>query len=357
MAADRNLTFALSSIKLSIFTAISLVMTLTLASIMGGFGLGDRVEYSAIFTSASELVKGDEVRVAGVGVGKVTKVEIYERTQAKVTFSVARDVPMTTDSRAGVRFLNLVGDRYLALQQGETDAERLKEGATLPVSQTTPALNLTALFNGFQPLFAALNPEDVNELSMNLVQVLQGEGGTVAGLLKQTAELTNSLADRDQLIGEVIVNLTTLMRTVDDHHQQLGQLITSLKDWTGNLARDRNAIGRSLSSISELSVTLSDLLTEARPLLKRDVAQLRRLFGVLARPENKALLSETLDTLPTMLARQTRIGVYGSWYNYYLCQFTGGIVLPKQLTDVLPQETVDRIARFVIHSKTQRCQP
>ena len=274
-----------------------------------------------------------------------------------MTFSVARDVVMTTDSRAAVRFLNLVGDRYLALSQGDPDAEPLEEGATLPVSHTRPALNLTALFNGFQPLFAALNPEDVNELSMNLVQVLQGEGGTIAGLLEQTAELTNSLANRDQLIGEVIVNLTDLMRTVDDHHKQLGRLITSLEDWTGNLARDRKAIGRSLDSISALSVTLSDLLSESRPLLKRDVAQLRRLFGILARPENKALLDETLDVLPTMLAKQTRIGTYGSWYNYYLCEFTGGIVLPKRLADALPQETRDRIGHFVLHSKTARCQP
>jgi phospholipid/cholesterol/gamma-HCH transport system substrate-binding protein len=352
----RNARTISAGIKLGIFTVVSIVFTTTLAVIMDGIGLGDHTEFKGIFASASELKKGDDVRVAGVSVGEVTDVEIHEANQAMISFTVKSDVPMTTDSRASIRFLNLVGDRYLALEQGDPEAKRMPDGATLPISQTRPALNLTALFNGFQPLFAALNPEDVNQLSMNLIQVLQGEGGTITGLLQQTGELTNSLADRDQLIGEVIVNLTTLMQTVDGNHQQLGELITNLEKWTGNVARDRFTIGKSLENISTLSVTLSDLLTETRPLLKQDVAQLRRLFTVLARPENKAMLNEALETLPTMLARQTRIGVYGSWYNYYLCEFTGGIVLPAELANTLPPDVVKQIAQFTLHSTVDRCQ-
>ena len=102
------------------------------------------------------------------------------------------------------------------------------------------------LFNGFQPLFQALNPEQVNELSLNLVQVLQGEGGTVQGLLQKTASLTNTLADRDELIGSVIDNLGQTLTTVDSRHQQLNDLVVGLKDWMADLARDRNTIGSSL---------------------------------------------------------------------------------------------------------------
>lgn len=345
-----------AGIKLAIFTLVSIVFTTTLSVIMGGIGLGDKTEYHGIFSSASELTKGDDVRVAGVSVGEVTEVEIHGANQAKISFKVRSDVPMTTKSKASIRFLNLVGDRYLAIEQGDATAPRLESGGTLPLGQTRPALNLTALFNGFQPLFAALNPEDINELSMNLIQVLQGEGGTITGLLAQTAELTNDLADRDQLIGDVILNLTTLMKTVDGHHEQLNQLITSLKDWTGKVARDRDVIGDSLSNISALSVTLSDLLTRTRPLLKRDVAELRRLFTLLNRPENREVLDKTLEVLPTMLARQTRIGVYGSWYNYYLCQFTGGIVLTDALASSLPAGVRQQLESFVLHSEVPRCQ-
>ena len=239
----RDVTFTLALIRLGIFVVVALAVTGLLVMIMGGIGLGSQKEYKAIFSSASELKSGDQVRIAGVVVGKVTEVEIHRRDQAMVTFKVDEDVPLTTESRADIRFLNLIGDRYMSLSEGKPDAPRLEDRATMPLDRTSPSLNLTALFNGFQPLFAALNPEDVNKLSLNLVRVLQGEGGTVQELLANTASLTNSLADRDQLIGEVIANLSELMGTVDDHHQELDELITSLRGWFGDLAKDRKAIG------------------------------------------------------------------------------------------------------------------
>ena len=352
----RNTTFALAGIRLGIFVLVSLLVTGLLVVIMGNFGFGPQSEYKAIFSSASELTKGNQVRIAGVVVGKVTDVEIYQRDQAMVTFKIDEDVPLTRDSRANIRFLNLIGDRYMSLSEGKKGAPRLEPGATMPLDRTSPSLNLTALFNGFQPLFAALNPEDVNKLSLNLVRVLQGEGGTVRELLANTASLTNSLADRDQLIGEVISNLTALMTTVDDHSQELNELIISLKGWFGDLAKDRKVIGSSLDNISEVTATVADLLTRSRPLLKEDVAQLRRLFTILSKPANKAYLDMTLEKLPKMLEKQTRIGMFGSWYNYYLCEFRGGVVLPSELMDLLPPEAQDAMSNFTVYSKAARCQ-
>ncbi|MGI9084975.1 MAG: MCE family protein [Aeromicrobium sp.] len=353
----RNTTFVFAGVRLGIFTVIALVVISGLVIIMGGLRFSSQAEYKAVFASASELKPGDDVRIAGVAVGSVTEVEIHRRDQALVTFEVEDGVPLTRESRAKVRFLNLIGDRYMSLAEGKEGAPRLPDGATLPIDRTTPAINLTALFNGFQPLFAALNPEDVNKLSINLVRVLQGEGGTVQELLANTASLTNTLADRDQLIGEVITNLSALMKTVDDHHEELDELITSMRSWFGDLAKDRKVIGSSLANISEVSETIADLLTEGRPLLKKDVAQLRRLFTILAKPENKAYLDRTLDLLPEMLAAQTRIGVFGSWYNYYLCEFQGGVVLPSVLMDALPPDVQAYMSEFTMVSTADRCKP
>jgi phospholipid/cholesterol/gamma-HCH transport system substrate-binding protein len=351
----RNLTFTLAAVRFGIFTVVALAVTGLLVVIMGGIGLRTQHEYKAVFSSASELASGNQVRIAGVVVGKVTDVELYKRSQAMVTFKVDADVPLTRESEANIRFLNLIGDRYMSLSEGTEGAPRLDPGATIPLERTSPSLNLTALFNGFQPLFNALNPEDVNKLSLNLVRVLQGEGGTVQELLANTASLTNSLADRDQLIGEVISNLSTLMATVDDHHQELDELLTSLRGWFGDLAKDRKVIGSSLKNISAVTEEVADLLTQGRPLLKADIAELRRLFTVLARPGNKKYLDETLDILPEMLAKQTRIGVYGSWYNYYLCEFQGGVVLPSILMDALPETVQKYMAEFTVVSKAERC--
>ena len=326
---SRNSTTIAAAVKLGIFTLCSVLVTGLLAAIMGNIGFGAGREYKAVFTTASMLEKGDDVRIAGVSVGEVKKVEHYERDHALVTFRVKADVPLTTASRAEIRFLNLVGDRYLALEEGaDADAEPLRADATIPIDHTSPALDLTVLFNGFQPLFQALNPKQVNDLSLNLVQVLQGEGGTVQGLLAKTASLTNSLADRDQLIGEVIDNLDQTLTTVDRHHRQLTSLVQELKGWMADLARDRRTIGSSLQNVADLTAVVADLVQSSRPMVKDDVVQLRRLAALLNKPKNRKVVVEMLDRLPESMTDQTRTGTYGSWYNYYLCGFSGKIELP-----------------------------
>ncbi len=355
----RNAKTIAAGIKLLIFTVVSILVTGLLAAIMGNFGFGDSTEYRAVFSSASMLEKGDDVRVAGVSVGEVKKVEHYHRTQALVTFRVKSDVPLTTTSRAEIRFLNLVGDRYLALEAGDeapSTGTRLEGGATLPVGQTTPALDLTTLFNGFQPLFQALEPKQVNELSLNLVRVLQGEGGTIQELLASTASLTNSLADRDALIGQVVNNLSQTLDTVDQRHQELNTLVTELQRWMADLARDRNTIGSSLGNISDLTVVVADLLREGRPIVKSDVVKLKQLARLLNKPKNQQQITELLDRLPESMTDQTRTGTYGSWYSYYVCGFSGRITLPGNLGTIPGlQQVLDGLGNLNFHSTAPRC--
>jgi phospholipid/cholesterol/gamma-HCH transport system substrate-binding protein len=353
---SRNSTTIAAGIKLGIFTVVSVLVTGLLAAIMGNIGFGAGTTYHAVFSSASMLEKGDDVRVAGVNVGEVKNVEHYHRSEALVTFRVDSDLPLTTASRAEIRFLNLVGDRYLSLEQGANrTAEPLAAGETIPIRQTRPALDLTTLFNGFQPLFQALNPQQVNDLSMNLVQVLQGEGGTVQGLLAKTASLTNSLADRDQLIGRVIDNLSQTLTTVDSRHRQLNDLVVGLRDWMADLARDRDTIGASIDNISDLTAVVADLLRHGRPLVKSDVAKLRKLAALLNEKDNRKQLVELFDRLPESLTDQTRTGTYGSWYNYYVCGFSGRITLP--MINGVPgiKRLIGQLNNLQFHSSAPRC--
>ncbi len=352
--SSRNSQTAAAAVKLGIFTIASVLMTGLLIVIMGNVGFGDTQEYKALFTTASQLQEGDDVRVAGVNVGEVKDVEIHERSQALVTFTARSDLPLTTASRAEIRYLNLVGDRYLALERGGPGAEPLAPGAVIPPERTTPALNLTVLFNGFQPLFAALEPRQVNQLSMNIVRTLQGESGTVRSLLASTASLTNSLADRDQLIGEVVTNLDEMLKTVDDRHRQLDELLVALRDWTTDLSGDRREIGRSIHDVSTLTDEVASLVAEGRPLLKEDVAQLRELAHRLSEPRNEKVLRETLDRLPESLTDQTRTGTYGSWYNYYLCDFNGSITLPA-LEGPGVKQLQRELNDLAFHSTAARC--
>ena len=94
--SSRNATTISAGIKLGVFTVVSLLVTGLLAAIMGNIGFGAKASYQAVFSNASMLEKGDDVRVAGVSVGEVKKVEHYHGDQAMVTFKVQDDVPLTT---------------------------------------------------------------------------------------------------------------------------------------------------------------------------------------------------------------------------------------------------------------------
>lgn len=357
-ASRQNRATLTAGIKLGVFTVVSVLVTGLLAVIMGNVGFGDSHTYRAEFVNASSLEEGDDVRVAGVSVGEVSEVEHHgeENANALVTFTVESGVELTTSSRAEVRFLNLVGDRYLALEEG-TDkfADPLVEGDTIDMDHTAPALDLTVLFNGFKPLFTALEPDQVNELTMNIVQVLQGEGGTVRSLLENTASLTNTLADRDELIGEVVDNLGQTLETLDSRHVQLERLVVELRDWMGDLAADRETIGSSLSSISALTAVLADLLREGRPLVRDDVRQLRRLARLLNEPRNRKLVVEIFDRLPESMTDQTRTGTYGSWYNYYICGFAGQITLPPITGLPIIRDLNRQLTNLDFRSTAPRC--
>lgn len=356
----RNAATLAAGIKLGVFTVTSLLVTGLLAAIMGNVGFGEGREYQALFTTASNLKEGDDVRVAGVSVGEVKKVEHHERKYAKITFRVKSDVPMSEATRAEIRFLNLVGARYLALEEGRgaDAAEEQDPEEVIPMERTSPSLDLTTLFNGFRPLFQALEPEAVNELSLNLVQVLQGEGGTVAGLLERTASLTTTLANRDQLIGEVIDNLNTTLTTIDSRSQQLTELIQELEGWMSDLARDRHAIGSSLDSIGDLTEVVAGFVREGRPILKQDIKELRRLARQLNKPGQTAELVNLLDRLPESMTDQTRTGTYGSWYQYYVCGATGTFRFPDNIAGVptsLLNTILDEYNTFNLRSTAPRC--
>jgi len=318
------------AIRLLIFIVVTTLATTVLAITIGNVSFGAKTSYKAVFTDATGVVKGDDIRIAGVKVGTVNGVEIVNRTEALVDFSVEDETKVTESTEATVRYRNLVGQRYIALTQGAGGSGQLPEGGTIPIDRTTPALDLTVLFNGFKPLFAALSPSDVNKLSYELIQVFQGEGGTLESLLDSTASVTNTLASRDELVSDLISNLNKTLTTVGNRDDQLSDLIIQFRKFVSGLADDREAILGSLDSISDLAVQTSDLVTGIRPGLTKDIKELRTVAGNLN--ENRAEIDRTLNVLPIKLTKVGRTAIYGSWFNFYLCDFQGKVSLPGGTT-------------------------
>ncbi len=312
--------------RLLAFVLVTSLATGLLIVTIGNLSFGGTKEYKAEFVDATGVVAGDDIRISGVKVGVVDGVEIVDRTRALVTFKVDEATPLSKATFASIRYRNLVGQRYISLSETIGDTGRLAEGATIPVSQTSPALDLTVLFNGFKPLFQALSPEDLNQLSYEVIQVFQGEGGTLEGLLASTASVTQTLADRDQVISDLIDNLNEVLVNIGDRDQELTRLIQSFRTFVGGLKDDRKAILGSLTQISELSSETASLVGGIREPFVQDIKELRRFAGNIDR--NKAELDRALQVLPIKLTKVGRTAIYGSFFNFYLCEFHGQVKLP-----------------------------
>jgi phospholipid/cholesterol/gamma-HCH transport system substrate-binding protein len=319
-----------STIKFAVFTVVTLLATALLANTIANTDSRPTTSYGAIFVDAVNLNPGDEVRLAGVRVGSVSAVSLYDGTKAKVTFGVDRAVPLSTTTQAVIRYRNLIGQRYLAIVDGPTSGKRLAPGTVIPLDRTQPALNLNTLFNGFRPLLAGLEPGDVNQLSYELIRVLQGEGGTVNALFSHVASLSGTLADRDALIGQVIANLNAVLGPLDTRDQQLSALITNLQAFISGLSADRAAISSSLVSMNELTGTTSTLLAKARPDLKDDITQLGVLAAGLDEPQSRKLLEHFLVATPFKLKVSTPEASYGAFLNFYVC--AANFILPDGTT-------------------------
>jgi virulence factor Mce-like protein len=317
-------------VKLVVFAVVTIMAAYVLVTTITNAGYGEQLTYKAEFTDVAGLVEGDEVRIAGVRVGQVVGIGLAESTDrpvAEVELEVSKDVPLPAAVEAKIRYRNLVGQRYIALSEGEgSGGETLEEGAVIPLSQTTNALDLTILFGGFQPLLQALSPADVNRVSYEIIQVFQGEGATVESLLGHVGSLTNSLADRDQVIGSVIDNLTSVMSTLAARDQQLSDLVVSLQQFVTGLAGDREAIFDSLQTIDELAVSTSGFLEQARAPLAADIVALGELSNNLA--DTGDLVERFLQTAPAKLDLTTRTAINGSWFNFFMCSAGGTVTLP-----------------------------
>jgi len=308
-------------VKSIIFVIITVTITAILGVSIAYSGTSGNVGYKAVFSDVTGLVVGNDVDIAGVRVGTVNSISVYHHDLALVDFSLQQGRALPVSVTATIKYLNLVGQRYIELGQGTGPVDRtLTPGGTIPLSQTTPALNLTELFNGFQPLFRALSPGDVNKLSSEIIEVFQGESPDITELVATVGSLTTSLATKDRVIDDVIGNLNSVLHTITSRGAEFGNLITNLQELVSGLAADREPIGTAIEAIGSLTSATAGLLQVAREPLATDIVQLGRLSSNLA--DNSPTVDTFLKTLPAKMTDIARLASYGSWLNFFLCSAT-----------------------------------
>jgi phospholipid/cholesterol/gamma-HCH transport system substrate-binding protein len=307
-------------IKFGIFAVVMALLTVFLFFTFGQYRTGSTNTYSAVFTDASRLAAGDTVRVAGIRVGTVTDVSLDSDRKVLVDFDADRDIKLTDGTKAAIRYLNLTGDRFLDLVDAPGSTRLLPAGAQIPVDRTEPALDLDLLLSGLKPVIQGLNPQDVNALTSSLVQVFQGQGGTIDSLLSKTSSFSNTLADNNQTVQQLIDNLNQVLGTISKDGDQFKDAIDKLEKLISGLSTDRDPIGTAISSLDNGTASIADLLTQARPPLKGTIDELNRVAPNL--DNGKGFLDGSLQRAPGNYRKLARIGAYGSFIQYYICELT-----------------------------------
>ncbi len=303
--------------RVVLFTVVCLAFVFVLVTVFGQFRFDTRASYSAVFSNVSGLKGGNFVRVAGVEVGKVKDLKLQNDGTVRADFAIDRGLTLTYGTKAAVRYENLIGERYLSLEDGPGSTRKLQPGATIPLARTSPALDVDALIGGFRPLFRALDPDQVNALSGELLRVFQGQGGTISSVLAQTSALTTTLADRDKLIGEVITNLNIVLHTFGTRDKQFSEGLDKLSQLVGALADRKTDITTGVAYINAATASVADLLTAARQPIKDTVVQTDRFSGQIEADHD--FVDDLVKTLPNAYQVLARNGLYGDYFGFYLC--------------------------------------
>ncbi|MGV0152706.1 MCE family protein [Rhodococcus sp. GB-02] len=315
-----------SLIRFGMFAALSILATVIVVSTLINPVSGPSSQYQAVFVNASGLVTGSDVQIAGVRVGRVESVELVNN-QAVVGFQLESTQRIPTDGRAVVRYADLLGARTISIESGPDEratgepatGNYLPPGATIPVEQTQPAIDLTDILGGFRPLFDALDPAEVNELAGHVVQVFQGQGSTIESLLERTVAVTENLTSCDAILDQLLTNLDRVLTVTTTNRPNFVEMINTLDTLVVGLAQDRQHISAAVDSAGALTSSLQDLVTRVEPDLTGTLTSIDQSARAVV--DNRDSLATGITAFDQLFSQLGIAMSYGSWANIYICNF------------------------------------
>jgi phospholipid/cholesterol/gamma-HCH transport system substrate-binding protein len=311
MKRDRTL------LNVGIFTVAMVLVAAMLVVVFGEFRFTSQTDYHATFLDASRLKAGQDVRIAGVPVGTVGSLKLNPDNTVDVAFAVDKKYQLYTSTRAVVRYENLVGDRYLEITAGPGELRKIPPGSTIPRENTQPALDLDALLGGLRPVLKGLDGAKINEVSSAVMELLQGQGGALSNLLSTTSAFTQNLAARDQLIGDVINNLNTVLGTVDDKGAEFDASVDQLQKLLTGLAQGRDPIAGAIPPLASAENDLTDMLAQSRRPVQGVIENVRPMAQRM--DVRKADINKVIEPLAENYLRLNALGAYGSFFNIFYC--------------------------------------
>ncbi|MEV6279508.1 MCE family protein [Nocardia sp. NPDC051832] len=223
------LTMRAVLLRLTLFTAAVLALLLLIVNAITRPIEGETSSYTAEFTDASGLKTGDDVRMFGVGVGKVTAIEL-RGSRAEVRFTVQDDRPVYDSSMIAIRYQTLTGQRYVDIRQPDQPGLLLRRGAAIGTANTVPSFDITQLFNGLQPVIQEFSPGALNQFTESMLAVIEGNGSGIGPALDAIEKLSRYTTDRQAVISTIVANLHSISQQIGGKSPHLVTLLQGIAD-------------------------------------------------------------------------------------------------------------------------------
>lgn len=250
---------------LILFVVVSMGITYLVYNTLRREVSGATTPYGAIFTDVYGLHPGDDVRMAGVRVGRIQDVEL-DGAVAKVSFIVQSDQRLYGNTMASVLYENIIGQRHLALSLDETGStEQLPPNSVIPLERTEPSFDVGTMLNGFEPMFTLLNAEDANNLTLGLIETFQGDRSSLTALVDQTTTFTETLAGRDKVLGDTIASLSRVTGNLAEQSDNLDHTLSQTSQVVEEFDARRPELKSSMGSLARVTRGLSAVTEEVYP--------------------------------------------------------------------------------------------
>ncbi|MEY2423951.1 MAG: phospholipid/cholesterol/gamma-HCH transport system substrate-binding protein [Acidimicrobiaceae bacterium] len=314
-----------TAIKFGVFVAICLSFTLYLAFTIGNISIRDPLarDYytlNASFDDVTGLLPNDNVKIAGVVVGKVKSISVVDG-RAKVSFTVKKSIALADDTTAAVRWRNLIGQRFVYLYPGRNTVTRLVDGKDINATQSV--VDLGQLFNELGPIVSAIDEHQVNDFLDTITQALDGNTDKLGKAIDDLGVLMKGLGSRDESIGRLVANLNTVAGVITNRDQQIRVMLDNLVLISAAFSANTDTLDTALQEFGDFGANLHAVLANNAAEIDRIISNLDLVTAEVVGPKLAELDSalKGVDQASRVIFNSSRLG---EWLNQAILCFRNG---------------------------------
>jgi phospholipid/cholesterol/gamma-HCH transport system substrate-binding protein len=337
-----------TAIKFGLFVLVCLSLTVYLAFTIGNISIRDPLArnyytLNATFDDVTGLLPNDNVKIAGVVVGKVKNISVVDG-RAKVSFTVKKSIALGDDTTAAVRWRNLIGQRFLYLYPGRNTVTKLVNGKD--IKSTESVVDLGELFNRLGPIVSSLDSKQINDFLDTVTQALDGNQDKLGKAIDDLGVLMKGLGQRDASIGRLVDNLNTVTGVITNRDQQIRVMLDNLVLISSTFSANTQILDTALTEFGDFGTNLHAILANNATQIDRIISNLDLITTDVVGPKLAELDSalKGIDQASRVIFDSSRLG---EWLNEAIlcfrngppavgqvCQQQPGQVLPASATDI-----------------------